>query len=73
MQLAVHARREEGKRLTPPIADGLRGVGKDTVRNDLASLSPKSGEKIATRALLSQSDQNDWRTPRKYPIPFAFF
>jgi hypothetical protein len=38
---------------------------------DLANKSPQSGEKVAigngktTRELLGQSDQNDWRTPRK--------
>jgi DeoR/GlpR family transcriptional regulator of sugar metabolism len=45
---------------------------KQTVANDLARLKldetgPElDGAKPSTRALLSQSDQNDWRTPRKY-------
>jgi hypothetical protein len=30
-----------------------------------ASVS-ESATNVSTRALLSQSDQNDWRTPRKY-------
>jgi hypothetical protein len=77
MQRSVSARIEESKRLTAPRSNGgeglsnrkaakVLGVSKDTVRNDLASSSPGNGEKLATRALLSQSDQNDWRTPRKY-------
>jgi hypothetical protein len=44
------------------------GVSKDTIRRDVAHNAPNSGAQCATptRALLAQSDQNDWRTPRKY-------
>lgn len=47
----------------------LTGMDEKTVRNDLAgNILPKNGKDLppSTRALLSQSDQNDWRTPRKY-------
>jgi hypothetical protein len=49
-----------------------KAVGCDhkTVAADLrGENSPKNGENSpssSTRSLLSQSDQNDWRTPRKY-------
>ena len=43
------------------------GASHTTVQNDLAIKLPKNGNKVAssTRALLSQSDQTDWRAPRK--------
>jgi hypothetical protein len=44
----------------------LLGVSHSTIQNDVERNLPKSGNKLATRALLAQSDQNDWRTPRKF-------
>lgn len=46
------------------------GVSQRTVVNDLAEQNYSESEQNcspkSTRELLSQSDQNDWRTPRKY-------
>jgi hypothetical protein len=59
---------ETGPELDGAIAKAV-GAGVGTVNRDL---SVPNGTEIvpngtpSTRALLSQSDQNDWRTPRKY-------
>jgi hypothetical protein len=42
------------------------GVDHATIQRDVAQDAPKSGAKCTTRELLGQSDQNDWRTPRKF-------
>lgn len=44
------------------------GVNHSTIVRDVGdgAKSTKNGAKSTTRELLAQSDQNDWRTPRKY-------
>ena len=42
----------------------ILGVDESTVRADLRENPAKHAGKSRTRALLAQSDQNDWRTPR---------
>jgi transposase len=44
------------------------GVGKSTVQRAVSQNGTNMSQNGApsTRSLLSQSDQNDWRTPRKY-------
>lgn len=45
----------------------MLGVSHVTVMNDVGGKKiTENGNKVTTRELLSQSDQNDWRTPRKY-------
>jgi hypothetical protein len=48
----------------------LRGENSPLANGEQEDVEDKSGENSpepkSTRALLSQSDQNDWRTPRKY-------
>lgn len=77
MRLTPAARQEDAKMLTKPVAEGgkglsrrqaakVLGVGETTVRRDMRQNGAESAPEKRTRALLSQSDQNDWRTPRKY-------
>jgi phage N-6-adenine-methyltransferase len=42
------------------------GVSHKTVNDDVGNKASKSGSKDSTRQRLGQSDQNDWRTPRKF-------
>jgi ParB family chromosome partitioning protein len=42
------------------------GVSHQTVLRDTVQDGPENGPKGTTRELLAQSDQNDWRTPRRY-------
>jgi phage N-6-adenine-methyltransferase len=46
----------------------MLGVSHDTIARDVSDNLTKNGGKSdkTTRELLGQSDQNDWRTPRKY-------
>lgn len=46
----------------------MLGVSSATVNADVQKLnaSRSETEQLSTRAILAQSDQNDWRTPRKY-------
>jgi hypothetical protein len=47
----------------------LAPLGKETTLHRAPSAAPAgdpNGSKKSLRDLLAQSDQNDWRTPRKY-------
>jgi ParB family chromosome partitioning protein len=66
----VIARKLENPQLsTRELAEEFN-VGQSTVVRDLSepnsSAIEPNGSSSSTRALLSQSDQNDWRTPRKF-------
>jgi hypothetical protein len=76
VRMTVEARKEAARKLRAngfserKIAAALNEP-KSTIHADLAVPNPGQnmpdpGQKHSTRALLSQSDQNDWRTPRKY-------
>ncbi len=71
LRLTIPARQEKAKEL---VASGLSlrqaakalGVGKSTVDRDVSHDGTELVPERTTRELLSQSDQNDWRTPRKF-------
>ena len=71
-RLTIAKRQETAKALVSGgmsrrAAAKLLGVSHVTVLNDVGGKKPTdSGKKFTNGELLKQSDQNDWRTPRKY-------
>jgi predicted transcriptional regulator len=77
LRFTIEARRKEHKALADNGASvreiaKLTGMSKSQVANDIKAARPENGQNLSingtrtTRELLSQSDQNDWRTPRKF-------
>jgi phage N-6-adenine-methyltransferase len=72
VRLTIAKRKETARALVEggmsqrQVAD-LLGVNHKTIQRDVAQNAPNGGANSATtRELLGQSDQNDWRTPRKF-------
>jgi hypothetical protein len=58
------SQRQDSTNISRRKAAKILGVSHATVNRDVEQNVPNRGTKRSTRALLAQSDQNDWRTPR---------